>query len=97
MKIAVIIPSYRVTKHIQKVIDETPSCVKKIYVVDDNCPDHSGKFVEKNISDPRVKVLYHDKNQGVGGATLTGMLQALKKIISTSLLKSTVMDKFLLF
>ena len=76
MKIAVIIPSYRVTKHIQKVIDETPSCVKKIYVVDDNCPDHSGKFVEKNISDPRVKVLYHDKNQGVGGATLTGMLQA---------------------
>ena len=70
--IAVVIPSYKVTKEILGVISKVPSLVSRIYVVDDKCPDESGRHVEKNCSDPRVIVLRHEINQGVGGAVMTG-------------------------
>jgi len=71
-RIAVIIPSYKVIKHIQGVIDEIPDFIWRIYVVDDLCPEKSGEFVEKNIVDDRVKVIYHQVNKGVGGAVMSG-------------------------
>jgi dolichol-phosphate mannosyltransferase len=71
-RIAVIIPSYKVIKHIQEVIDNMPEFIWRIYVVDDACPEKSGQFVEQNIKDDRVKVLYHEVNKGVGGAVMTG-------------------------
>jgi len=47
-------------------------------VVDDGCPEGSGAAVESACSDPRVRVLRHERNQGVGGATLTGYRAALE-------------------
>lgn len=75
--VAVIIPSYRVTRHIVGVIAAIGPDCQRIYVVDDCCPDGSGDWVRQHCSDPRVRVLTHAVNQGVGGATLTGMCQAL--------------------
>ncbi len=77
MKIAVIIPSYRVTQHIEQVIQKIPDAANRIYVVDDSCPDASGKYVMSNVKDPRVSVIFNDSNLGVGGATKAGMNQAL--------------------
>jgi dolichol-phosphate mannosyltransferase len=70
--ISVVIPSYRVTSHILEVIKRIPDSVSHILVIDDACPDQSGRFVEDNCQDPRVTVLRHEQNQGVGGAVLTG-------------------------
>ncbi len=75
--VAVVIPSYRVTAHILQVIAEIGPEVQHIYVVDDACPDGSGLLVESQCTDPRVKVLCHTVNQGVGGAVLTGYAAAL--------------------
>ena len=75
--IAVVIPSYKVTKKILAVIAEIDPMVFRIYVVDDKCPDKSGDYVEKNCSDPRVVVLRHGENQGVGGAVMTGYRVAI--------------------
>ena len=47
LKIAVVIPCYRVKDHILDVIDGIGPEVSKIYVVDDACPDGSGKFGRK--------------------------------------------------
>ncbi|KLU16000.1 MULTISPECIES: glycosyltransferase family 2 protein [Xenorhabdus] len=77
MKVAVVIPSYKVKKHILDVITNIGSRVEKIYVVDDYCPDLSGKFVERNCKDPRVIVLYNKENLGVGGAVMHGYSRAL--------------------
>lgn len=77
VRVAVIIPCYRVTAHIVDVITAIGPEVEGIYCVDDACPDRSGELIETRISDDRVKVLYHEKNQGVGGAMLTGYRQAL--------------------
>ena len=75
--VAVVIPSYKVTKHILGVISEIGKEVQAIYVVDDACPDGSGKLVQDQCKDKRVKVLFHDVNLGVGGAVVTGYKAAL--------------------
>jgi glycosyltransferase involved in cell wall biosynthesis len=76
--IAVVIPSYRVSRHIHGVIARIPALVSMIFVVDDACPEGSGDLVEKEASDPRVVVIRHQVNQGVGGAVMTGYLAAVE-------------------
>lgn len=75
--IAVIIPSYKVTRHILGVIAGIGPEVDRIYVVDDCCPDRSGEHVKAHCRDPRVVVLQHAENQGVGGAVMTGYQAAI--------------------
>lgn len=75
-KIAVIIPCYKVRKHIVKVVKGIGPEVTGIYVVDDACPEDSGRFLAQNCRDPRLKIIYQDCNSGVGGATLRGFSQA---------------------
>ena len=75
--IAVVIPSYRVTRHILSVLAGIGPEVTRIYVVDDRCPDGSGALVRAQCADPRVTVLEHAENQGVGGAVMTGYRAAI--------------------
>jgi dolichol-phosphate mannosyltransferase len=77
MSIAVVIPCYRVTRHILAVIAAIGPEVQRIYVVDDLCPDQSGALVRAACTDPRVTVLEHKENQGVGGAVMTGYTAAI--------------------
>ncbi len=75
--LAAVIPCFRVKRHILGVLAAIPAAVDHIYVVDDACPEGSGAAVESGCTDPRVRVLRHERNQGVGGATLTGYRAAL--------------------
>ena len=77
MSIAVVIPCYKVCKHVLDVIARIGPEVARIYAVDDACPEHSGRFVEQTCQDPRVKVIYNDRNLGVGGAVISGYRAAL--------------------
>jgi len=77
-KIAVAIPCYRVKDQILSVLKVIGPEVSRIYVVDDKCPEGSGAWVENQCRDPRVVVHKHDRNLGVGGATLTGFMMALR-------------------
>jgi dolichol-phosphate mannosyltransferase len=77
--VAVVIPCYRVTRHILGVIAAVPPQVSLIVCVDDACPDNSGRHIEDGNHDPRVVVLRHETNQGVGGATITGCRAALAR------------------
>lgn len=76
-RVAVVIPCYKVSRHILEVIVGVGAEVHQIYVVDDACPEGSGKFVLANAGDPRVRVLFHSENQGVGGAVMTGYRAAI--------------------
>ena len=78
MSIAVVIPCYRVQKHILGVLEKIPDVVTHIYCVDDACPDKSGDLIEKDAKDKRIKILRHEENQGVGGAMVTGYRAALE-------------------
>ena len=48
-KISVIIPCFKGSKTITSVIKKIPKFVKKIYVVDDKCPEKTGFLVKKNL------------------------------------------------
>ena len=76
--IAVVVPSYRVTSHVVDTLGEIGDEVTHIIVIDDACPDGSGKLVQEKVSDKRVQVIFHEENQGVGGAMITGYKAALK-------------------
>lgn len=77
VRVAVVIPCYKVTEHVRQLISRIGPEVDSIYCVDDACPDGSGDLIEQTVSDPRVEVLYHQTNQGVGGSVLTGYRAAL--------------------
>ena len=77
-RVAVVIPSYRVKKHILQVISQIGPEVSTIYVVDDKCPEGTADFVREHCSDPRVTVKFNHTNLGVGGAVMTGYKAALE-------------------
>ena len=76
--IAVVIPSYKVKQQIRDVITKAGSYSDMIYVVDDACPEGTGKYVEENFHSPKIKVIHHQQNLGVGGAVKSGYSKALE-------------------
>ena len=72
-KISVVIPCYKVKNKILQVIKKISKEIKKIYVIDDCCPQKTGAFLKKNNKDKRVKILFNKKNMGVGKATMKGL------------------------
>ena len=77
-KVAVVIPCYRVTDHIVRVVQEVLPLVNYVIVVDDACPEESGSYLSKHVQDPKLRIIRHKKNLGVGGAMITGYQEALK-------------------
>jgi len=78
--IAVVIPCYKVEAHIQKVVAEIPDYITSIILVDDASPDKTGEILDKLATEnPKIKVLHHPKNQGVGGAMISGFQEAIKQ------------------
>jgi len=76
-KIAVIIPAFKVIDTIKEVISSIPDTVDYIIVVDDRCPEFSGREAEKS-NRKNLIVIYHERNEGVGGAMITGYKKALE-------------------
>jgi dolichol-phosphate mannosyltransferase len=76
-KIAVIIPCFKVKDHVLDVLKRIGPEISNIIVVDDCCPQASGRIVQENCRDPRVHVCFNDVNLGVGGATMAGYRYAM--------------------
>jgi glycosyltransferase involved in cell wall biosynthesis len=77
LNLAVVIPCYKVKQHIAGVLEKIGPEVKKIYVVDDACPEETGNYVREFVRDKRVQLIFHPQNQGVGGAVISGYRAAL--------------------
>jgi dolichol-phosphate mannosyltransferase len=76
-RIAVVVPCYKVHDRVLEVLRKIPPEVERIYVVDDACPDASGKLVSESVQDKRIVVITHLANKGVGGAVVSGYQAAL--------------------
>jgi dolichol-phosphate mannosyltransferase len=74
--IAVVIPAYRVEGQLGAVLAAIPREVDQVFVVDDASHDGTSAVV-RACQDPRVRLLRHETNQGVGGAMATGFCAAL--------------------
>ena len=76
--IAAVVPCYRERASILDVLEKIGAEVSHIIVVDDACPDGTGEWVRSECADPRLTVVTHTANQGVGGATLSGYTKAIE-------------------
>ena len=75
--VAVVIPAFCAERQIAAVLDGIPEFVAWIIVVNDGSPDDTSAVVEAAAGrDPRIRLLRHAVNQGVGGAMLTGYREA---------------------
>jgi len=79
-KISLVIPAYNEEKLIVPTLENVPSQIDSVYVVDDASPSLKMAEVVESFSkkDPRVKLLRHKENQGPGGGIITGYLQSSK-------------------
>jgi glycosyltransferase involved in cell wall biosynthesis len=77
--IAVVVPSYNEEKLIERTLTTIPQFVDKIIVVDDASRDNTLQIVREVASkDDRVDIISHAKNQGVGGAIVSGYKRAVE-------------------
>jgi glycosyltransferase involved in cell wall biosynthesis len=77
VRIGVVVPAYRVAGEIERVLRGIPPFVEKVIVVDDASPDDTAARVERS-RDPRVVLVRHAENRGVGGASTSGFAEALR-------------------
>ena len=78
-KICIIIPCYKVKNKIAQVVSRLlKKKISKIIVIDDNCPEKTGKYVLKKFKQVKIKVIFLKKNMGVGGASIEGFKYAIK-------------------
>jgi len=79
-KVGVVVPAHNEQKHIAKVVDTMPGIVDKIIVVDDCSKDKTLKILKekKSVQGNRLLIIRHKKNQGVGGAIVTGYKESVK-------------------
>ncbi len=75
--IAVVVPAYNEELLIAKVIGSMPDFVDQIIIVDDCSSDQTVLEIEKlMVSEPRLVLMEHEENQGVGAAIATGYIWA---------------------
>jgi glycosyltransferase involved in cell wall biosynthesis len=76
--VAVVIPCYKVSSFILKVLSGIGSEVAFIVVVDDACPERTADLVEEKSKDSRISIVRLGHNVGVGGAVLEGYRESIK-------------------
>jgi glycosyltransferase involved in cell wall biosynthesis len=76
-RVAAVVPAFREEAHVGGVIRTMPELVDIIVVVDDASPDGTSEAALA-VGDPRVTVVRHEVNKGVGGSIVTGHRKALE-------------------
>ena len=79
MNLAVVIPCYNVSKHIEAVVRTLPAHIRFIIVVDDYSKDNTlEKLRLLSAENQKVVLLQHAENRGVGAAMLSGYRKAIE-------------------
>ena len=82
--LTVVIPCYNEEKNIINIVNkvlESPIPNKEIIVVDDCSTDGTRNVLDAKIKPLVSKIIYHEKNQGKGGALKTGVAAATGDVV----------------
>lgn len=77
LRVAVVVPAYNEAGKIQATLRSIPDAVDHIVCIDDASGDTTFEIVNK-LDDPRLRLLRHERNRGVGAAIATGYNEALR-------------------
>jgi glycosyltransferase involved in cell wall biosynthesis len=75
-RVAVVVPAHDEQELIATTLAGIPGFVDRVYVVDDGSRDATVDRA-RAVGDPRVEVVAHERNRGVGAAIVTGYKRAL--------------------
>jgi glycosyltransferase involved in cell wall biosynthesis len=75
-RVAVVVPAHDEEGLIGATLATIPEFVDRVYVVDDHSQDETAARAQE-AADPRVEVISHAQNEGVGAAIVTGYKRAL--------------------
>ncbi len=83
--ICVVVPAYNEEKLIGQTLGSIPPYVDHVAVVDDASSDDTAKIVDQIAArDPRVELIRHPKNRGVGAAIATGYIWCREREIDVA-------------
>jgi glycosyltransferase involved in cell wall biosynthesis len=82
-RVAVVVPAYEEELLVAETLRGIPAFVDRIYVVDDASRDATVERA-REVGDPRVEVIVHERNGGVGAAIATGYRRALEQGIDVT-------------
>ena len=82
-RVAVVVPAFDEERLVGETIRGIPAFVDRILVVDDASRDGTSAAAEA-VGDPRVEVLRHEHNLGVGAAIATGYGRALDEEVDVT-------------
>jgi glycosyltransferase involved in cell wall biosynthesis len=82
-RVAVVVPAYDEEALIGETLASIPEFVDRIYVVDDHSQDATAVRAQE-VGDPRLEVIVHDRNEGVGAAIVSGYRRALAERIDVA-------------
>src|SRR5205823_704471 len=74
--VAVVVPARNEEALIEATLQGIPGFADRIFVVDDASTDATAERAA-STGDPRVEVIAHDRNRGVGAAIVTGYKRSL--------------------
>ena len=81
--VAVVVPAHDEQELILATLQGIPGFVDRVFVVDDASSDETAERA-RSLGDPRVEVVTHDRNRGVGAAIVTGYRRALAERIDAT-------------
>jgi glycosyltransferase involved in cell wall biosynthesis len=82
-RVAVVVPAHDEQELIATTLAGIPEFVDRIFVVDDGSRDATAERARAS-GDPRVEVVPHERNRGVGAAIVTGYRRALTEGIDAT-------------
>jgi glycosyltransferase involved in cell wall biosynthesis len=77
------VPAYNEEALIDATLQGIPEFVDRIFVVDDASTDDTAERARAG-GDPRVEVIQHDRNRGVGASIVTGYKRALNERVDAT-------------
>jgi glycosyltransferase involved in cell wall biosynthesis len=84
-RVAVVVPAHNEEELLPVTLASVPDFVDRIIVVDDASRDSTaGRAQTAAAGDPRIAVLAHERNGGVGAAIVTGYKRALEERIDVT-------------
>ena len=82
-RVAVVVPAHDEEALLPQTLAGIPAFVDRVYVVDDASGDATAERA-RSLGDPRVELLSHDRNRGVGAAIVTGYRRAIEERVDVT-------------
>jgi glycosyltransferase involved in cell wall biosynthesis len=82
-RVAVVVPAFNEERLVAETLRRIPDYVDRVFVVDDASTDRTAEQA-RAVADPRVEVVVHEQNLGVGAAIVTGYRRAVEQGIDVA-------------